>query len=204
MPTDSSQDEATKTELFVDVNCPFCFCQLERIERLALWGKVRWRGINHAPALPIPPAQGDHEVTAELAQLRAREPDFDVRDPGFRPNSRPATHFLAAVRRERPDRFPQALLAVARSLWREGRDISSASVLLAIAQELGLAGVQVTAEAVMEEEESTRTWSEGPFDRRLPAARSPHGAVLLGLGDERRLQLFVSSGLFSQRGGDSC
>ena len=46
--------------LFSDFNCPFCYALHERLHRLQLLDHCAWKGVQHAPYLPIPmrPWQG--------------------------------------------------------------------------------------------------------------------------------------------------
>ena len=94
--------------------------------------------------------------------------------------------------------------AVAAALWREGQDVSCPNTLTTIQSKLGLPPASITAADEDFVQQSTEAWMQGPFERRLPAARSRHGAVLLGLNDERRFRLFLESGLLAARHGESC
>ena len=124
-----------QTELFVDLNCPFCFCQIERVVSLDLCEKIWWKGIEHEPELPVP-SKRDHgsesDIASEIFKLSQRESEFKILDPGFRPNSRLANQWLCAVTRICPTRLWETVHAVAVALWREGKDISILSTLLSI------------------------------------------------------------------------
>lgn len=199
--------KSDQVELFVDINCPFCFCQTDRVVRLEVEASVVWRGIEHAPELPVP-ATRDHplvdDIDDELRKLAAREENFAIRDPRIRPNTRSANAWLVAMGRSYPQKQWAAVHALGVALWREGLDVSRADVRRGVAEKLGLDDVEPTEEDVATAARHTATWTEGPFERRLPSARSPHGAVLLGLNNEERFRLFVQSGLFSGRRGESC
>ena len=198
--------EAEKVELFVDLNCPFCFCQVERVMRLRLFGRVLWKGIEHEPSLPLI-AELDHplakSIREELRLLQEREPDFAVIDPGVRPNVRLALDALTFIQEVEPTLFWPMLQKFYRALWRDGLDISRADVVFALAERNGLK-LSVTEEQMKRRSSYTEAWLKGPFEERLPAARSHHGAVLLGLNEEKRFELFLNSGLFSKRDGRSC
>jgi len=198
---------STTVELFVDLNCPFCFCQVERVMRHDLVDAVVWKGIEHEPDLPVV-VDRHHPLAAsiqeELQSLREREPDFVVNDPGFRPNVRVALDALTAVQQTRPALLWPTLQTFFRALWREGRDISDRDVVDALLHECNVGDVVVTDVHRRVRQGYTEQWRTGPFEERLPSARSAHGALLLGLNDEERFVLFAKSGLFTVRGGQSC
>lgn len=203
----SSDLNSPASELFVDLNCPFCFCQVERLVRHDLTSMVTWKGIEHEPELPLIARQAhplSQTIPEELATLKEREPSLVIANPGVRPNVRRALDFLVAVQTEKPDAFWPTLLMFYRALWQDGSDISKKRVVVQLAERAKVADVEVTSAHQERRRTYTREWLAGPFEERLPVARSKHGPVLLGLNDEQRFVLFLKSGLISVRGGLSC
>lgn len=43
-----------KAILYSDFNCPFCYALEERLVGLHLAAFVEWRGVQHAPEMPVP------------------------------------------------------------------------------------------------------------------------------------------------------
>jgi predicted DsbA family dithiol-disulfide isomerase len=194
-------------ELFVDLNCPFCFCQIDRVLKLGVGEIVTWRGVEHAPDLPAPPDRRHpfaNRLRSELKRLKEREPDFVISDPGFVVSTNLVNQWLQAIARIAPSRLWEAVHAVGAALWRQQVDVSSRAELARIGNQLGLTAIAIEEQDIELVRKNSAQWRAGPFEGQLPAARSTHGATLLGLNEEERFSLFVRSGKFSVRNGDSC
>jgi predicted DsbA family dithiol-disulfide isomerase len=194
--------------LYADLNCPFCYAQNERLHDLRSQAMVQWRGVRHAPAIPIPPATPSpaeqQELDHEVARVREREPLLSIVTPVIRPNSELATFLIAAATRVDPERAVLLRTLLYRALWLRSQDISNARVLASLQEAAGLPQLAVTPKDRELADSWQSEWEGGPFDRRIPSLQSPAGAVLLGLSERRRVQVFLKSGMLSSQGDDSC
>jgi predicted DsbA family dithiol-disulfide isomerase len=193
---------------YADLNCPFCYAQNERLHELGAQAMVQWRGVRHAPAIPVPPATPSRaereELEQEVARVREREPSLSIVLPVVRPNSERATCLIAAAMRVDPDRALALRTLIYRALWLRSQDISNARVLASLQEAAGLTHLVVTPRDRDLADAWQSEWEGGPFDRRIPSLLAPTGAVLLGLSERRRVQVFLKSGMLSSQGDDSC
>src|SRR5437879_1883938 len=120
--------------LYSDFNCPFCYALGERILALGAFERILWRGVQHAPHLPIPCAAAGPGLAAELARevaaIRHLAPEVPITLPLGKPNTLPAILAMAAAWDTAPvlvvHRFKDTIY---RAFWTEGLDISSEEVL---------------------------------------------------------------------------
>jgi DSBA-like thioredoxin domain len=192
-----------------DLNCPFCYAQNERLLDLNAYPGVEWRGVRHAPAIPIPssrpPSQPERdELVREVGQVRQREPSLRLILPSARPNSEPGTLLVAAAIRVDAARAATLRNLLYRALWAHGRDISDASVLDELRREAELPRLTITSIERRVAEAWQHEWEAGDFDRRIPTMVSPRGAHLIGLSERRRVETFLKSGVFSSESDDAC
>ncbi|MEQ8460799.1 MAG: DsbA family protein [Sandaracinaceae bacterium] len=176
-----------------DLNCPFCFAQNERLERLGAHHLVEWRGIEHLPRQPVPPVDDPAErrsIAGELTRLRLKAPDVEVRDPRIRPNTHLATAAVAVAAERDGLAAARLRTELYRALWQEGQDISSRAVVLQRIRAAGLGALDLDAGSAAVRR-CTEEWERGAFERRLPAIVSRSGDVLLGLATEDSLRSFI-------------
>ncbi|KAA0273285.1 MAG: hypothetical protein EDQ89_05320, partial [Acidobacteria bacterium] len=118
--------------LYSDFNCPYCYATHERLERLGLHDRVRWRGVQHSPELPRPMRAAAGPFAAELARevesIRLRAPEVPIELPTGKPNTGPAIELAAAAGGEAAGGL---VLGLYRRFWRDGEDLSDPDVLAA-------------------------------------------------------------------------
>lgn len=79
-----------RAPLFSDPNCPFCHATEEHLHALGLAGAVEWRGVQHAPDLPVPMAPGDppgEDLGAEVEAVRRLAPEVRIALPTAGPST---------------------------------------------------------------------------------------------------------------------
>lgn len=177
-----------------DLNCPFCFAQNERIVALGLPHLVEWRGLEHMPRIPSPMAAGSgaerERLATELSLVIERAPEVEICTPEDRPNSRFATRLIAAASLVNQEKAWNLKNRIYRAFWLEEHDISVPRVVFELARQEGLPDLDVDRGARVAAQWQ-KEWEEGPFDRRLPAMRSTHGGLLLGLSSTDQLSRFL-------------
>lgn len=199
--------EGKRLLAFGDLNCPFCFVLEERLHRRDASVDVEWRLVEHAPELPqtiddVTSHQQD-EVEQELDALRTRAPDVELRRPPFRPASGPGIRAVHAAARLDPIGADRLRTQLFRSLWLEGRNIANRAVIEDIARSVSVRLPDDSPDDVLAARASTAQWRAAEFNR-IPCMVSSSAATLLGLAEEKRLDLFLRSGLFGSRTDDAC
>lgn len=191
--------------VYSDLNCPFCFTLNEWLEQGGWGAEVRWVGVEHEPAITLPPGRGAEAqalLDSEVAAVRGRAPEVGVVRPPMRPNTRlalSALELLTARNREHARKLRGLLF---RALWREGIDISDRSALAVLLSgfDVGLAELDQAAGAVAEH---TATWRARGWNR-IPVIEAATGTTYMGLGERRLLEVFMGSALFDVDRGGSC
>ncbi|MCD6726142.1 MAG: DsbA family protein [Solirubrobacteraceae bacterium] len=180
--------------VYSDPNCPFCYATELRLQALGLLSRVHWRGVQHAPELPVPMAPADPllaaELPAEVASIRSRAPEVPIAVPPGKPNTGPAIEHGAAALRADPAVGRELVRMLYAGLWREGADISSPEVLARIAGEAGLAGLEVTDA----DREAAAAWENEWRELGLggvPLIVRADGRALYGLKSEREIAEFL-------------
>lgn len=140
--------------LYSDFNCPFCYALGERLLAAGASKRVIWRGVQHAPELPIPMASAGPRLAAELQDevraIRQRAPEVPISAPRGKPNTGPAIHAVAAALRLDKARAYELKDNLYREFWQQGADISAPDVLrqwakaAGLPEELDVAGVEIT------------------------------------------------------------
>jgi predicted DsbA family dithiol-disulfide isomerase len=193
---------------FGDLNCPFCFALEERLQRRQASASVEWRLVEHAPDLPVriedstPDEQA--EVDQELEALRTRAPDVELRRPPFRPASGPAIRAVISATRVDARAADALRSQLFRALWLDGRNIADRHVIEDAARTVGLELPAERPEDGHTARASTAQWRAAVEFNRIPCMVSSSAATLLGLAEEKRLDLFLRSGLFGSRTDDAC
>jgi|CXWL01.1.fsa_nt_gi predicted DsbA family dithiol-disulfide isomerase len=189
----------TRVVVFSDFNCPFCYALNERLIRLGVDGGVEWRGVQHAPFLPIPlvPWQTDlqEELEREVATVQRLAPEVPISCPPGKPNTSFAIRAVAVAQRQDVQQARLFKDALYRALWQEGSDLSDLSMLTRLAGECGLAacafdgamGSWGKAEAEQWEQDWNHTRSGA-----VPAMVRSDGARLVGLVGAVQVQAFFA------------
>lgn len=198
---------ARKMIVYGDLNCPFCYALEERLVARQVQPQVEWRLVEHAPELPLEPAEAKPgelaELVRELEDLSERAPDVVVGPPRFRPNSGLAIKAVAEAMAIDVRRAWTLRLLLFRALWREGRNIADPAVVAELVAHAGLPPVRGTTEATATAARWTLEWRDARFER-IPVMISDVGTKLLGLVPVRRMELFLGSALFSESSALTC
>ncbi|MEW6544539.1 MAG: DsbA family protein [Nitrospirota bacterium] len=131
--------------VYSDFNCPFCYALNERLRSLSVEGQVSWRGVQHAPGLPVPlrPCRGDQagELKREVDAVHRLAADLPITVPPGKPNTARAIQAAAFAMSADPSRGREFKDLLYRALWCEGADLSDPSVLDLVAWQAGFAGL---------------------------------------------------------------
>ena len=155
--------------LFADFNCPYSYALHERLR--VMGAAVEWRGVEHAPELPVPaaPPPDRARFEREVAEVRALAGEVPLHTPARLPSSHLALAVAARAADLDPDGAADLRSRVFRVLWVEGRDISDPAVLRDLAGAAGLSPALVDEPG------------------RIELARSPTGGVPALVRDDGRI-----------------
>lgn len=204
----TSKPPRSATTFFFDLRCPFCFVQRERIEALGLLDGIVYQSVRHDRPLPVPAREPTADERAflerELEMMRARAPDEPLAPLAIWPSTAPAARLVAAVSRLAPDAVGEVVRALYRSIWREGRDPSSPILLGEIARRALPRGSSPNDLDDATCARWTVEWERDSDEKRTPALRSAHGAMLVGMAEPRRLETFLRSGRVASDNDGAC
>ncbi|MGQ0695949.1 MAG: DsbA family oxidoreductase [Nitrospiraceae bacterium] len=185
--------------LYSDFNCPFCYAMHERLHTYGVMERVEWRGVQHAPHLPIPMARWNghllDELHHEVAMVNRLAPMLPIAVPEGKPNTRPAIQLAARVLARDVVQGSKLVRRLYWLFWREGRDISEVGVLHEAVASLGR-----DPQGINEKDEATAHTLEA-WDHRwrstgqagVPLLERPDGTLLVGLARESDLDRFLAS-----------
>ena len=185
---------ADRIILFEDLNCPFCYALGRVLRSEGLLHCVQWRGIQHAPAAPVPWTQPGPALRSaletEVNTVRRRIPKLAIVQPYGQPNTEFAT--LAVAQAMRTDEIIGYDLrdAIKEELWRGNRDISNMEMIERIWSTLNLPPLTLDDELRADARRWQAEWSAMP-NRMIPVMRSPSGQWRRGLGDPEDAIRFV-------------
>jgi predicted DsbA family dithiol-disulfide isomerase len=184
----------TDVILYSDFNCPFCYALGERLLAAASTHRVEWRGVQHAPYLPIPMANAGAALAAELSNevgaIRRLTPEVSIALPRGKPNTGPAIRAVAAalkIDRDCAHAFKDSLY---REFWQRGADISDVGVLSELAkaatlpEELDVSEIKPTVSAWQ------RAWESNGLGG-VPSMIRGDGAALVGLVTSEAIRDFL-------------
>jgi predicted DsbA family dithiol-disulfide isomerase len=185
--------------LYADFNCPFCYALHERLHACKVMGRVEWRGVQHAPQLPIPMARWHgrmlEDLHHEVALVERLAPKLPIAIPEGKPNTKPAIQLAARVLEQDPVQGSELVTHLYRLFWRDGRDISDAALLGEALAERGL-----DSHCPLEETAATTRILDGWDDRwrgtgegGVPLLVRSDGSMLAGLAQERELKKFLAA-----------
>ncbi len=197
----------TRTIVYSDLNCPFCFALNEWLEELGVDNQFLWMGVEHDPSLDLPTiASDDHEqslLDEEVSVVRQRTQLGALRRPDIRPNSRLAIAAVAAARNIDWIKSSRLRTRLFRALWSENENISERKVIDSIASDVGLPGLDIDEDAIEQTDAWTRRWRATNINR-IPVMVSPTGSQLLGLTSKAEVDVFMGSGLHDAVSPDGC
>lgn len=180
--------------LYSDFNCPFCYALDERLESMGRTNQIDWRGVQHAPELPVPMTQGPAWLASELAQevraIRALAPEVEISQPASKPNTRSAITAVAWAKKMNPEKAALLKKSFYREFWVQGNDISNPKIIQKLMEKHGL----VYSEQELEKmEETISQWDEewrGSSVGCVPAMKHADQTWLTGLAKINDLEKF--------------
>jgi len=180
--------------LYSDFNCPFCYAFGEQVIALNFADRIEWRGVQHAPHLPIPMAQVGPTFASELARevqfVQRLAPEVPIALPLGKPNTGPAIQAVVAAMNIDPRKAHRLATSLYRVFWQHGTDISDPSVIRELADQADLADLSNTPDAV----KTVAAWHEAWMDRgvgSVPDLLRQDGESITGLVDLDTLRRFV-------------
>jgi predicted DsbA family dithiol-disulfide isomerase len=190
----------TQTLLYSDFNCPFCYAMHERLHELNVISRCEWRGVQHAPHLPIPmkPWQGTlgAELRHEVTVVQRLAPGLPIALPPGKPNTKPAIEQAAVLLRRDRAQGMAFVRETYRAFWCDGRDISDPVVLKQLAEQIGASTENI---GVIDDEsrQMGRAW-ESAWHRTgqagVPLLVSPERELLVGCVPIEQVRQFFDQG----------
>jgi predicted DsbA family dithiol-disulfide isomerase len=189
---------AHRIVLYSDFNCPFCYALHERLHDYGALERVEWRGVQHAPHLPVPMARWNgrllDELRQEVAMVNRLAPMLPIVLPPGKPNTGPAIHLAARVLANDVACGKELVRRLYWLFWREGRDIADGTVLSE-----ALSSIGVNQPTLLEQDSETalvvkgwmKQW-QGTGQAGVPLLERQDGALLVGLSQEAHLRRFLS------------
>lgn len=182
---------------YSDFNCPFCYAMHERLIEAGASDHVEWRGVQHAPYLPVPMKawQGRYaaELQQEVALVKQLAPALAIALPPGKPNTRRALSAAASAIRQDARRGGELVRALYAAFWRDGADLSDAAVLNGLMERSGIHvdGAPWDDTAIGEQLER---WDEAWRDTGhsgVPLLVGPEGEQVVGLVPDSDLSRFL-------------
>ena len=193
----SAVTDSGRLALYSDFNCPFCYAMHERLHTYGVMERVEWRGVQHAPHLPIPMARWNgqllEELRHEVAMVGRLAPMIPISVPPGKPNTNPAIQLAARVLARDVVQGRELVRRLYWLFWREGRDISDVGVLHELLDSLGL-----DSQGAIEKDEATARLLAGwdhlwrsTGQAGVPLLERRDGTLLVGLAGESDLDRFL-------------
>jgi predicted DsbA family dithiol-disulfide isomerase len=180
--------------LYSDFACPFCYALNERLLALGLAERAEWRGVEHAPDLPVPMCTTSEHLARELEQevrsIRRVSPEVPVEQPAGKPNTGLAIRWTAAAFEVDPVRAHAFKDALYRELWQRGGDLSDEALLRQVAHAHDFAD-HLRPDAQRPRVERWRQEWGASGTRGVPAIVRADGESLLGLVGHAQLVEFL-------------
>jgi predicted DsbA family dithiol-disulfide isomerase len=182
--------------LYSDFNCPFCYAMHERLHARGVMHLVQWRGVQHAPHLPVPMARWHgalgEELKQEVALVRRLAPDLSIALPPGKPNTKRAIETAAQALRQDQTRGAALVMKLYEAFWREGRDLSDQTVL---DETVLAAGLDQPVRRDGATDGVAEQWDAGwraTGQSGVPLLVREDGMLLIGLASEADLDQFLA------------
>ena len=190
------RDGRVLATLYSDFNCPFCHALGLRLSALGRDDAVCWKGVQHAPELPIPMADADPTLARalidEVAAVRDLMPEAPIALPRGKPNTGPAIALVAAAARQDPGRAETLRGVLYNAFWQDGADISDPDPLIRLATESGLSADTLDRDAGRADAERWQhEWMRTGLGC-VPLLLRRDGRALPGLVDDDALRAFLA------------
>lgn len=180
--------------LYSDPNCPFCYATEERLHAIAAGDRVVWRGVQHAPRLPVPMLHSDRpggeDLADEVRSIRQLAPEVPIEVPAGKPNTAVAITWAAAALAAHPVAGRAFVREMYRAVWTRSVDLSDRAELAVLAEAAGLPDLDVGADA----KRTAGGWQAAWQDTGLPGVPQlvrRDGRVVYGLADATVLRDFL-------------
>lgn len=187
---------STRAILYSDFNCPFCYAMNERLKAAGLDAPVEWRGVQHAPELPIPMTVAGallaSEQRREVHAIQRLAPEIPIALPGGKPNTEAAILTVTAAWLRDPAAASRLKDELYRAFWAGAADLSDPELLdgLGRRHRVGILDRERARPLVARwQSEWTRTGVEA-----VPALVRADGKVLRGLLPTEHIALFLRDG----------
>jgi predicted DsbA family dithiol-disulfide isomerase len=185
--------------LFSDFTCAECYALNEYLASFGVGSALRWKGVQHDPALPATMKLLDRraleQLEDEIDEVKRRAPGLAITVPRGKPNTARSIAAVASVMRLQPARAAAFRNGLFRAYWRDGIDLSIPAELQGIAD---AAGVPRFVE--LDHPDASETADEWEVDwatERLggvPRVIRGDGKILWGLKPAAELAAFFLSG----------
>ncbi len=188
----------SRTLLYSDFNCPFCYALHERLHEEHVLDRCEWRGVQHAPQLPSPmkPWQGmlGAELRHEVTVVQRLAPGLPIALPPGKPNTRPAIEQAVALLQRDQSQGMAFVRETYRAFWCEGRDISDPDVLRQLVEQAR--GSTERPDTISDESRQVAQEWETAWHRTgqagVPLLVSPDGDLLVGCVPSDQIRRFFA------------
>ena len=188
----------SRTLLYSDFNCPFCYALHERLHEEHVLDRCEWRGVQHAPQLPCPmkPWQGmlGAELRHEVTVVQRLAPGLPITLPPGKPNTRPAIEQAVALLQRDRSQGMAFVRETYRAFWCEGRDISDPDVLRQLVEQAR--GSTERPDTISDESRQVAQEWETAWHRTgqagVPLLVSPDGDLLVGCVPTDQIRQFFA------------
>jgi predicted DsbA family dithiol-disulfide isomerase len=166
----------------------------EGLLTLGVEHEVEWRGVQHAPHLPIPRDERNTRLNAAIGRevrfVGQLAPEVPIRTLKGKPSTGPAIRAIAATLRMAPDLGHNFKRRLYRELWQSDADISDERVIAACARGLGLPDLPIRSEIDALVAQWQQDWEETGLSS-VPLLVRHDGEVLNGLVAREQLAGFL-------------
>ena len=188
----------SRTLLYSDFNCPFCYALHERLYEENVLERCEWRGVQHASHLPRPmkPWQGmlGAELRHEVTVVQRLAPGLPIALPPGKPNTRLAIEFAMALQERDQSHMMPFVRETYRAFWCEGKDISDPEVLKQLVEQVG--GSLERIGTINEEDQLlAKLWDaawRNTGQAGVPLLVSPDGDLLVGCVPSDQIRRFFA------------
>ncbi|AFY01208.1 DsbA family oxidoreductase [Bdellovibrio bacteriovorus] len=182
-----------KAILYSDFNCPFCYALEERLVGLRLAPSVEWRGVQHAPQMPVPMQLANlgfaQSIEREVVMVKDLMPEIDIAFPIGKPNTLKAIQYSIAASRHEPLLGLVFRHTLAREFWVNGEDISDEAFIKTVAHQFQFDSLRVDSAAESEADRWQREWQHLGTGS-VPTLVRDDGEILMGLQPVEVLKAF--------------
>lgn len=185
--------------LYSDFNCPFCYALHERLHGLEVMDQIEWRGVQHAPHLPVAMVTwGGHlgvELKQEVEMVRRLAPELPIIVPMGKPNTGRAIAAAARALHLDHSRGSVFVRALYRRFWCDGQDLSDQEVLRKEALRQGFTAEELVEAGATPVDRLLNTWGdqwEETEHQGIPLLQRQDGRLLVGLVSLETLKTFLA------------